>query len=148
MAACTYFLILFLGNQVNTPKPQFPFFETVNAVNQAPLLRKENNQKAANFKPFVKQHKKEWRKIARSETKKTPLWVKILLTVLVVVVAAGLLYLLTGLACTLSCNGSEALAWIVFLVGSAGIIFCAVRIIQWIFGRKRKKRKKKQMQID
>jgi uncharacterized iron-regulated membrane protein len=141
MAVCTYFLVLFAGNQVNTPKPQFPFFETVNAVEQAPLLSKVNNREAVKFKPSVKQYKKELRKIARNETKKTPQWVKILLTVLVVVVAAGLMYVLAALACTIACNGSEALAWIVFLAGSAGIVFGAVRIIQWIFGRKRKKRK-------
>ncbi len=143
MAVCTYFFVLFAGNQVNTPKPQFPFFETVNAVEQVPLLSKVNNREAGNFKPSFKQHKKEWRKIARSRTEENPKWVKILLTVLLVVIAAGLMYVLAALACTIACNGSEALAWIVFLAGSAGIIFAAVRTIQWIFGRKRKKRKQK-----
>lgn len=141
MAACTYFLVLFMGNQVNTSKPQFPFFETINAVEQVPLLSKENNREAGNFKPSIKLHKKEWKKIVRSETKENPQWLKILLTVLVIVVAAGLLVGLAALACNLACAGSEALAVIVLLAGGAGIIFAAVLTIQWIFGRKRRKRK-------
>ena len=70
-----------------------------------------------------------------------PLWAKIVLIFLAVVVAAGLLYVLAALACTISCSGAEALAVIVALVGTFGIVFGAIRLIQAILGKKRRKKR-------
>ena len=68
-------------------------------------------------------------------------WVKILLIVLSVLVALILLYGVAGLACTLSCNGSEAAAWLVGILGLAGIAAGLFFVIRAIIGRKRKPKK-------
>lgn len=58
------------------------------------------------------------------------------LIILAIVAAVGLLYLVLALACTLSCNGSDAAALIVALLGTAAIIWGLTAIIRSI---KRKK---------
>jgi hypothetical protein len=65
--------------------------------------------------------------------------------VLVCIAAAGLFVLLIGLACNLSCNGSEAAAWIVFILGTVAIVWGSVAIIHSI-QRKRSKSKAKPSQ--
>jgi len=57
---------------------------------------------------------------------------KALLIGLSVIVALGLLYGLAGLSCSISCGGSEALAIIVAVLGTALIIFLLVRVIKSI----------------
>lgn len=52
--------------------------------------------------------------------------------VLVCIAAAGLFFLLIGLACSLSCNGSEAAAWAVFILGTVAIVWGSVAIIRSI----------------
>jgi hypothetical protein len=49
-----------------------------------------------------------------------------------VVVAALLIFLLAGLACSIACGGAEALAYLVFVLGLGLIIFGLVRIIHRI----------------
>jgi len=63
-----------------------------------------------------------------------------LLIILACIAAVGLLYLVAGLACTLSCNGSDAAAIIVAILGTAGVIWGLVAIIRSI-KRKRSKAK-------
>lgn len=145
MAVCTYLLFVFAGNQVHQPKPYFPFSQSVNAVGTSLLSTTIS-------KPLQAKEKKPQKKLSRKESKNLflkvdekvnnlPLWAKIVLIFLAVVVAAGLLYVLAALACTISCNGSEALAVIVALVGTFGIVFGAIRLIQAILGKKRKKKR-------
>lgn len=64
---------------------------------------------------------------------------KALLIILAVIAACGLISLLAGLACTISCNGSETLAFILFVVGTAGIIWLLVITINAIHRKKKKK---------
>ena len=54
---------------------------------------------------------------------------KIILSIIVLV---GLIYLLAALACTISCNGSEALAIVVFAAGLTGLIIGFVAIMKAI----------------
>ena len=49
-----------------------------------------------------------------------------------VIIAAGLLLLLAGLSCEISCSGSEGAAIAVGLLGTGLIIFLLVRVIQRI----------------
>jgi hypothetical protein len=46
-----------------------------------------------------------------------------------IIVAIGLFGLLSALACTISCNGADGLAVLVMVVGTAGIVWGAVAII-------------------
>ena len=64
-----------------------------------------------------------------------------LLIMLTIVAAVGLMYLLAALVCTLSCNGSDAAAVIVGILGLTAIIWGVVAIIKSI-NRKRKKKEK------
>lgn len=47
---------------------------------------------------------------------------KIFLILLAIVAAVGLLYLVASLACTISCNGADALALVVAIVGATGVV--------------------------
>ncbi|MFZ9387554.1 MAG: hypothetical protein ACO25B_06705 [Chitinophagaceae bacterium] len=59
------------------------------------------------------------------------------LIILSILVAAGLLYLVGALACTLSCNGSDAAAVIVGVGGAALIIFLLFVVIRKISQRQK-----------
>jgi hypothetical protein len=63
-----------------------------------------------------------------------------LLILLACIAAVGLFVLLAGLACNISCNGSEAAALILFIFGTAAIIWGLVKVIRSI-QRKRTKSK-------
>lgn len=64
---------------------------------------------------------------------------KTLLTILSVLAAFGLLYLVAALACNLSCNGSESAAILLGLGGSVIVIFLLVLALRSIKGRKKVK---------
>ena len=55
---------------------------------------------------------------------------KTLITILAIIGAAGLLYLLAALACTISCNGAEGAAIVVGVLGTAAIIFLFVKLMK------------------
>ena len=63
---------------------------------------------------------------------------KTALIILSALVAAGLLFLVAGLSCSLSCAGSDAAAVIVGIGGTALVIFLLVLAIRAINGKKRK----------
>lgn len=65
---------------------------------------------------------------------------KVLFIILGVLVAFGLLYLLAGLACAISCSGSEGAAIALAILGTALIVFLFIRFIR---GLNRKYRKQK-----
>lgn len=67
---------------------------------------------------------------------------KIALIFLSVLAAGGLLYLVAGLSCNLSCSGSDAAAAIVGIGGTALVIFLLVLAIRAISGKKRKRKLK------
>jgi hypothetical protein len=57
---------------------------------------------------------------------------KAALIILSILLAMGLVILLAGLACGVACGGAEALAYVIFFVGFAGIVFGLVKLIQRI----------------
>lgn len=65
---------------------------------------------------------------------------KPLLIILSVIVALGLLTLVASLACDLSCNGSDFLAAVVGLGGTALIIILFLAVLRSIQGKKKKKK--------
>ena len=67
---------------------------------------------------------------------------KTLLIILSVIIALGLLSGLAALSCSLSCNGSEALALIVGIGGTFLIIFFLALIIKHISNQSLKKKEK------
>lgn len=77
----------------------------------------------------IKEVRKKYKESSRSQ--------KTLYIILAVLAAAGLIYLMVGLACSIACSGSEALAYIVGGVGIGAIIFGLVKVIQRITRGKR-----------
>jgi hypothetical protein len=63
---------------------------------------------------------------------------QVLLTILSVIVALGLIYLVAALACSLSCSGSDAAAVIVGIGGLALVILLLVVALRAIHGKKKK----------
>jgi threonine/homoserine/homoserine lactone efflux protein len=63
---------------------------------------------------------------------------------LTIIAALGLAVLLSGLACSISCNGSGTLAIVILIVGTAGIVWGAVALIK-SFSKKDKSKKQSRM---
>jgi len=62
--------------------------------------------------------------------------------ILSIIAAVGLFYLLAALSCTISCNGNDAAAVIVLLLGTAGIVIGLILIFR---GLKRKSRRQQEV---
>jgi drug/metabolite transporter (DMT)-like permease len=67
---------------------------------------------------------------------------QVLSIILLCIAASGILYLLTVLSCTLSCNGSAGAAIAVLVVGLAGLIIGVIFAIRAIEKHSRKEREK------
>lgn len=61
------------------------------------------------------------------------------LLILAIVGAVGLFFLVASLSCSLSCNGSDAAAIVVLLLGTAAIVLGLLAVIRSINRKKRKK---------
>jgi hypothetical protein len=86
-------------------------------------------------KPNFRQQKrvvKQWLKALREMYKKASPTSKTLLILLTVLVAVSLIILIAALSCNIACTSSAAIAWIVFLFGSAGVILLGRMVIHRI----------------
>ncbi len=141
MITCTYLMICFYGNQLNNPTPVLPFANSIQAVSYTihhTAIPSVN--KIAGKTLTIKELRKELKKAFQQKKEMKKGW-KIALIILSILVAAGLILLLVVLSCTIACNSSEALAIIVFILGTAAIIFGLLKLIQFISGNKRTKEK-------
>jgi len=103
---------------------------------------KDENGKMLKWKERKKLLKEQIRGIKKSnELSKGQ---KVALTILAVLVALGLLYVVAALACNLSCSGSDAAAVIVGLGGGALVIVLLVVAIRAIYNKKRKELRKQE----
>lgn len=93
-----------------------------NGYKKEPHLSKKQLRK--NIRSIVKDIRKKYKESTNTE--------KTIYIILAVLAAAALGYLLAGLACSISCSGSEALAYVVFFVGLGAIVFGLVKLIQRI----------------
>jgi hypothetical protein len=86
--------------------------------------------------PQIKKKKSKtsfFKRIAGDKTKKT------LLSILTILVALGVLFLVAALSCSISCSGSDAMALLVGLAGLAGVIVFTRLVLRRIkFGPKQK----------
>jgi hypothetical protein len=146
LGSATFLIVVFAGNQLST-------FSPINPVNGASLVSTidDNNKSFSAEHPKAKKKvmskKRKWNKISFREWKKqikAGLKVvrdayrqdknaeRILLISLAVTIAVILILLLAALSCEIACAGAEALAIVLFVTGTFGIIFALVRIIQRI----------------
>lgn len=152
LAASTFCMIVYLSNR---PENLFQFYPQLKAfvITSPPkdstvkhyksiadfhssLLDGKGNQlKWKERKKLLKEQVREIKKdnnLSKGE--------KIALIVLSVLVAAGLILLVAGLSCNLSCSGSDALAAIVGIGGTAVVIFLLIWALRAINGKKRKRK--------
>lgn len=152
IASCGFFIVLCLANQLNKP---FTLYQNAQAtVSVEPSLYKNAEAKKL-LEQFQKGEKtkftaKEKRIIKREFKYQLGQYVKakvlgkkatadqVLLIILACIAAVGLLYLLAALSCTIACNGADALAIVVFVAGTAAIVWGLIRIIRSISRKRRK----------
>lgn len=150
LAASTFCMIIYLSNR---PERLFQFYPQIKAfvvafpskdslVKHYKPIRDfyssliDGKGNSLKWKERKKLLKEQVREIKRDTN--TSKGEKIALIFLSVLAAAGLLFLVAGLACNLSCNGSDAAAAIVGIGGTALVIFLLVLAIRAINGKKRK----------
>lgn len=82
---------------------------------------------------------KKWNKALKLllKKKRDNAGLKVLLIVLVITGSIALLYLIGGLACSLSCNGNDAAAWAILLLGIPAIVILCVWLIRKITKRQK-----------
>lgn len=150
VAASGFFITLSFVAQMNTPA-----YGTV----QATVPVDPSPYKSAEAKNLLEQHAKgekvkftgKEKRIIRKEfnhqllqytkakiTGKKADAEQALLILLACIAAVGLLYLVMALACTLSCNGSDAAAVIVGIIGLAAVIWGLIAVIRAINRKKTK----------
>ena len=98
---------------------------------------KDEKRESLKWKEKKKLLKEQIRAIKKSD--ELSKGAKVALIVLSVIVALGLVSLVASLACSLSCNGSDAAAILVGVGGTALVIFLLVIAIRAITGKKKKK---------
>ncbi len=94
--------------------------------------------KLLKWKERKKMLKEQVKALKKSDLTKSE---KTILIILSALVAAGLLLLVTGLACSLSCNGSGGAAVLVGIGGIGLTVFLLIFVIRKINGRKKMKNK-------
>ena len=156
LASSTFLFLTYGGNHLNNSKPSrnsnlyaasvsVPANDTRLLPNKVirenkdpqPETKKPLSKKA--LKKMLKSKLHEWRK----HYKEAGSGGKAALIILSILVAAGLIFLLAALACSIACSGAEALSVIVLILGVGLIIFLLVRVIQRITKGPRKLRKEK-----
>ena len=154
LAATTFCLLVVAGQHPEKIFRHFP--ESQASVIPLPLLVKDSilkkyksiNEFSASMKDQNgkqlkwKERKKLMKQQVRHIKKTTELsgGAKITLIILSVLVALGLVYLVAGLACSLSCSGAEGAAVLLGIGGTGLIIFLLIITIRAITGKKRRKK--------
>ncbi len=153
LAGSTFFMIVFLGNHPRQIFNNRLFFGDVKAgslvLQPDSSVKKYKSISAYYASMYGKDGKplpwKERKKLMKEQVKALrhagdlSNGAKIVLIILAVLVALALISLVTVLACTLSCNGSDAAAIALGIGGWALIIILTTIAIRAIRGKKRKK---------
>ncbi|MGQ0738923.1 MAG: hypothetical protein ACT4OJ_07695 [Bacteroidota bacterium] len=152
LVGSTFLLIVYLGNHPRQVLNYSPPFTSVMAAS-APLLKdsslktflpikafsasmREENGKLLKWKLRKKMLKEQIRTI-RNSGEPSP-GGKAALIILSVIVALGLIVGVASLACSISCGGSEALAIVVLISGTALVVALLIFVIRRIMGKRKK----------
>jgi hypothetical protein len=153
LASSTFLMIVFLGNhpdqlfrysptlnaalsKSNTSLPGDSLTSSYKSLNEFTASMKNENGKLLKWKERKKLLKAQINAIKNSSEPSSG--GKVALIILSVLVAAGLLYGVAALACSLSCGGSDAAAVVVGIGGAALVIFLLILAIKAILGKKKK----------
>ncbi|MBS1621821.1 MAG: hypothetical protein JST10_04260 [Bacteroidetes bacterium] len=160
LAASAFGMFIYLGNhpekifqgysslgatiEMNTSLPKDSLSKGYKKISEFSASLKDKDGNQLKWKERKKLLKEQIRGIKKSnDLSKGD---KVFLIILSVIVALGLLILLASLACNLSCNGSDFLAVVVGLGGTALIIFLFALALRSIQGKKKKKKSSSQPQ--
>jgi uncharacterized membrane-anchored protein len=154
LAVCSFCLILYAANKPGTLFQHYGNLYAATVIEPS-VLKDSTSKSYKSIKDFSASMKnedgkmlkwKERKKLLKQQVKaikKSPDMSngeKTLLTIISVLLALGLLYLVAALACNLSCNGSEAAAVIVGIGGAGLVVFLLILAIRGIYGKKKKRK--------
>ena len=142
LGLCAFCIIAGVTNRLDMPLPQSGTIANASSImhignaaqiitslehrNKKTLSRKEKQILKKEFFQQVKVYAKAT--LLNDKAAKADSW-KI---ILVIVAMLGLLYLIAGLACSLSCSGSEAAAAVLFILGFTAVIWGAAALFKRI----------------
>ena len=154
LAASAFLLFVCISNDASPSKILFPGFQPASA--SIPVSVADSTVRAyKTFAEFSKQMKdengkqlqwKERKKLLKQQVKAIrqandmSRGEKTVLIILSVLLAMGLIFLIAGLSCSLSCSGAEGAAIVLALGGTALIVFLLILAIRSINNKGRKKR--------
>lgn len=135
LICATFLFTVYLGNSMNTTRNSI--FNPVHAISiihtsESIIVGNNSTAKVSLYKKSLRQKIRAEIKNIRKAYKNAGKSEKTGYIIVAIFCALILFYGVTALACSISCSGSEALAWVVFGVGLGGIIFGLVKIIQRI----------------
>jgi membrane protein implicated in regulation of membrane protease activity len=156
LMVCTFVMFVFFGNQHTSPvnylvsnasaatkfSPPKDSTKGYKSVDEFKKMMKDENGKTLKWKERKKLLKKQIKGIKKADDLSDG--GKVLLIILCVLLALVLAYGVAGLACSLSCAGSEGAAVVVAILGLAGIVLLTIFLIRGIV-RKSKKDKTKEI---
>lgn len=143
LIGATFIFIVFTGNFLN--KYNLPVAQTFGSNISYAATIENHISNAPNHSKNKIVLKKSPRKSVRAQIKalrkaykETSNAEKVLVIILIVLAAGALASGVMALSCSISCSGSEALGFIVGIVGLGAIIFGAVKLIQKVTRRKKR----------
>ena len=104
------------------------------------VVSPDHKRKKTSFREWRKKMKEAFRKI-RQAYRKGENGERIVLIIVSIIGAVILILLLAALSCSIACSGLEALAIVLYIAGTTGIIIGLVKIIQGINKKYNKKKK-------
>lgn len=137
LITCTFLFVVAIGNGNSFFSVHFnnnssaAYASTVNNTIEKPGKKLSKKSLLKKLKDNIRQIRKLYDEGSKTE--------KTLLVILTIIVALLALFGIAALSCNLSCSGSEALALIVGIGGTALIIFLMVRVIKKIYNKPSKK---------
>jgi membrane protein implicated in regulation of membrane protease activity len=152
----TFVMFVYFGNRQISPVNYFVFTassasslshskdssNTYKSIEEFKKMMKDENGKTLKLKERKKLLKKQIREIRNADNLSSS--GKVFLIILCVLLAVVLAYGVAGIACSLSCSGSEGAAVVVAILGLAGIVLLTFFLIRGIV-RKSKKEKAKEV---
>jgi hypothetical protein len=152
LVGSTFLMVVYLANHPGQVLNYSPPFTSVMAAS-APLLKDSSLKTYLPIKAFSASMRDESGKLLKWKVRKNMLKEQIrairhsgepspggkaALIILSVIVALGLITGVAFLACSISCGGSEALAIVVLISGTALVVVLLVHIIRKIMGKSKK----------
>lgn len=136
LALGTFLMLTYVGNQLPYTLSLATSPTEAHATFSA-LKEKQEAKTALSFKNVRKSIKSYFKNRIASLQKERAEGNETLRITLIILGALGLLVLLAGLACSISCNGAEGVAIATFIVGLAGVVWLTIFLIRRISSKRR-----------